>query len=365
MAVKKTDPRVMAKEYGRDPERELQAKSHWYDAVGGLPAEAAVNSALSEGGSMGIVGHRGWRFGQDNTSWLNTFDYCPHGTVEELMSTGEELRAAGAGGLLPGPKDYTLPEPFLWYLFLSLAEACRTMENTRDDRRPADIDLQIVHRDMKPENVFCGEPRDGWPYPAPLLGDFGMALWTDEQDVKNPHQYIGVGTEGFSAPEQTKEFQSGRRDQRNEPKPRLLSHTNVWNTAWILYCAARDLPEPPKQIWEDVAAAMRSPEALAAWVKEEYSTDGWPYSEELRALILECLSPDPSSRPTVADLIQRIRSEMNRLNFFPHQWGNHPQERRREFLQVKPRPPRWRIGQALDPSSGRVEEEGNKRRKTS
>ena len=83
-----------------------------------------------------------------------------------------------------------IPEPFLWYVLLTLAEAGLAMEcghqtvNGIPPGRPATAgsgwlpdeygrdNFQIIHRDIKPLNVFLGLPVDTHfaSYPTPKVG---------------------------------------------------------------------------------------------------------------------------------------------------------------------------------------------------
>jgi hypothetical protein len=85
--------------------------------------------------------------------------------------------------------------------------------------------MEIVHRDMKPGNIFLHQQNrtdDGgdliYPeYPEPMLGDWGLAVLTDENDALNPRSYQEAGTPGFFAPEQLEwvDFNTVRRvDER-------------------------------------------------------------------------------------------------------------------------------------------------------
>lgn len=72
---------------------------------------------------------------------------------------------------------------------------------------------EIVHFDMKPANIFLGYPehRAGtnksyaggtreYDYPVIKLGDFGLAEYTGPDDVENPHQHWGSGTDAYHPP---------------------------------------------------------------------------------------------------------------------------------------------------------------------
>ena len=116
-----------------------------------------------------------------------------------------------------------LPEPFLWDTFYHLVEAAVAMRNGPKD---GDWDFNIVHRDLKPGNsktfqnfassrilehpftkalllVFLGKENaeKGYPfYPVAKLGDYGIAVMTNDNDPYNPHAYRGPGTPGYYAP---------------------------------------------------------------------------------------------------------------------------------------------------------------------
>lgn len=76
-----------------------------------------------------------------------------------------------------------VPEPLVWKWFEDLAKACVLMEKGKDLPSDATSRLSgqhtIVHRDIKPPNIFLDLPstEDGeWPgYPVATLGDFGKS----------------------------------------------------------------------------------------------------------------------------------------------------------------------------------------------
>ncbi len=100
------------------------------------------------------------------------------------------------------------------YLVMELLEGKDLEHATRNGRqRPADVALWlgqvahaldkahalgIVHRDMKPENLFLSARDDGTPHVKVL--DFGIAKMIAEQETKSSGQMIG--TPAYMAPEQ-------------------------------------------------------------------------------------------------------------------------------------------------------------------
>jgi len=122
------------------------------------------------------------------------------------------------------------PDSFIWYVFLSLAEAGIAMKQGDQSLAVAQpgwpaagvhpAGWQIVHRDLKPRNVFFGNPDiQHFPdYVTPKasllcpashpqttdfltqLGDFGLAFKTRQGDALNPTIYLDSGTPGYFAP---------------------------------------------------------------------------------------------------------------------------------------------------------------------
>lgn len=133
------------------------------------------------------------------------FEYAPYGNLENLMRRYRVWH------------QY-LPEPFLWHVFDCLCHALTAMYAEppririlgRYRRWPKGS--QVVHFDIKPNNVFLGYegaseldgPLTGGAehisYPMIKLGDFGIGEITNPQDKNNPSNMWGQGTSGFKPP---------------------------------------------------------------------------------------------------------------------------------------------------------------------
>jgi serine/threonine protein kinase len=100
--------------------------------------------------------------------------------------------------------------PFVWYVAEAMARAGIAMHHGVAIRQGEELAARegswddIIHRDLKPSNVFLEFPLAAtYPYyRTPILGDYGLAVKTNENDnYLNPQFYRGVGTKGFYAPE--------------------------------------------------------------------------------------------------------------------------------------------------------------------
>lgn len=150
------------------------------------------------------------RSGKDR--WRFYFELAPYGTLFDLMLKHQYW-------------NQYLPEAFLWHVFDSLAEAAVqlrdcTWGNMPTDRNPRgpphDMD-QMVHFDIKPDNIFLSYPdhrsnhhQPGgstfggtmkYDYPVVKLGDYGLNAWTGHNDPHNPEELGIRGTSGYLPPE--------------------------------------------------------------------------------------------------------------------------------------------------------------------
>lgn len=126
-----------------------------------------------------------------------TMEYYPHKSLQALI-----CEYADIDNIPPNPEH--IPEPFIWRVFHSLAEIGMAMEKGHArPNRPSLADWQqIVHREVKPSNIFLAAPIDGHfeSYPTPKLGDYDLSFMTFPTDPLNPELFVGGGgTEGESS----------------------------------------------------------------------------------------------------------------------------------------------------------------------
>lgn len=114
-------------------------------------------------------------------------NYCPFGSMHRANPGPQDRPAPRKTKKTTEqpPEIYDdgreVPEPLVWKWFEDLAKACVLLENGKDipSDPPSRLSGQhvIVHRDIKPPNIFLDVPSEElgeWPgYPVATLGDFG------------------------------------------------------------------------------------------------------------------------------------------------------------------------------------------------
>ncbi|PAV63324.1 hypothetical protein WR25_25452 [Diploscapter pachys] len=129
---------------------------------------------------------------------------------------------------------------------------------------------RILHRDLKPGNVFIG--KNG----GVRLGDFGLAI---EMEQANPHSFSG--TPNYLAPEILN-------------KKGHSEKSEVWALGCTLFCMLTTKPPFETDHLENTYKRIR---------QNDYSFHKHPYiSKTARNFIANCLEPDPILRPTVNQL---------------------------------------------------------------
>ena len=95
-----------------------------------------------------------------------------------------------------------IPEGFIWHTYLQLAQAIAFLHDGYDPRngdcRPPPNHRPIIHRDIKPGNIFLRNPKSGRYYPNIVLADFGLAT-TKLHSCQNLNDLCG--TPHFQGPE--------------------------------------------------------------------------------------------------------------------------------------------------------------------
>jgi serine/threonine protein kinase len=238
-------------------------------------------------------------------------EYCPNGDGQNLLNEHIALNHQ---------QNSYIPEPAIWHIFNSLIKAGLAMERvfaSENDQDNARKLAEVVHLDIKPDNIFLGDypqlvpndlakyPREPKPgpnnfamYPTCKLGDFGLATYrrlAENQRNLNSNTYIGRGTPGFFAPEQKPQYH-GRR-------PNLNAKTNVWGVG-ITVMALMNLNVYAGHLQFQQAATDESDPLLVPAFTPAAIAE---YSPELRQMVQACVQYRQNDRPSFTSLLTSLR----------------------------------------------------------
>ncbi|MBI4820533.1 MAG: protein kinase [Deltaproteobacteria bacterium] len=203
--------------------------------------------------------------------------------VVDFVETDEPRRVAYVMELVAGP---------------SLRALLSRYQTTREQTLNVGIQLasaleavhaiQVVHRDLKPDNVIVVGKVDGDFSESPSIKilDFGIAKIFGREDVLETATGQVVGTPLYMAPEQ---IAAGP----------VSPATDTYAIAEILYEMASGVRVFPK----DRVQALRMKLASTAPV---LAPPRWPDGERFLALVHACLNPDPNRRPSLPQLSQAL-----------------------------------------------------------
>ncbi|KAK4989671.1 hypothetical protein LTR66_007004 [Elasticomyces elasticus] len=266
-----------------------------------VPIECHVLERLSKAKSPHVIEWFGYTMYRKRYTYRLYTEFCGFGDLWDL--TGH------AGG--------RLPEPFVWWVFESLVNAAIVMARGKTEGEVKDWKKvgEVVHRDMKPGNVFVGEPsKDRFRmYPTPKLGDWGnaMEVKSPDQDSENPQRYWDdCTTPGYVAPEMVQWLDPDTGHYSTGRGP-LGSHTNVWCIGSLMMglLSARNSIQPD---FKNDDLVPNFPDCPAPVIRRGRKRAGKPrqqwetYSKELVALIMRCVVFDYNDRIGLDDLLTAI-----------------------------------------------------------
>lgn len=247
-------------------------------------------------------------------AWRIYSPFFSFGDLEGLIKTQGER-----------PQHRQIPEPFAWYMLHRLAYAAVVMDTAV---RTSETDYQVVHVDLKPENIFLGAPgslgkHSSFPaYPPAYIGDFGNAHITHTGDVYD-HLMVGMCTDGWAAPEISSKKCQGLRKHWQVPGS---SKTNIWQIGYNMISILQGIydhytdPDWAKLVDREYAPAYRQPPIPPPHPGQERPLQR-QYSEDLLDLLHSCVAFTADDRPTPQELLDDVnRLMVNHTEGMEH-WG--------------------------------------------
>lgn len=252
-----------------------------------IPTEVqALYSLRNRKGSEYVTHVRGWGLDLANVTIRIYQEFCSGGDWHSMIKNYFDA----------GTERPNIPEPALWYLLEGLAIAGLMMERGDVDGSAAyNPHMQIVHRDIKPHNIFLAEPSKELyqGYPRSKLGDFGISIFTLKNDPWNPHFYQ-AGTPGYMAPELMEYWPP----QKGE----VTGKTDVYEVgAALLTIMNRGVPDGQDHLCMEVKQEDWSDSII---FKDSFRT----YSKRLQRLVERCLQYDAADRLSFEEILEVTRA---------------------------------------------------------
>ena len=191
-------------------------------------------------------------------------------------------------------RSLKIPESFVWHAYIQLAEALAYLHEgynrTRPDRKAPAGFQKVVHRDIKPHNVFLRKARNGYDYPDIVLADFGLAT-RELYTCQLPDSDL-LGTLAYQGPELPFHSRGGDR----------------WGMGACIHQMC--VGNPP------ISSPPRGADPVK-WTENAQAREVTPltyigYSEELEAAVDLVLKEKPRHRIAGRELVLAIEDEYNR-----------------------------------------------------
>jgi serine/threonine protein kinase len=229
-------------------------------------------------GSEYILKILNWRMSTENKLLRIYTAFAPLGNLLQLVSW---YNAA----------DESIPEPYLWHTFECLAVAGLLMERGEMEHNLVSDWTEIVHRDLKLNNIFLDQLSETryCRYPTPKIADFGAAVHARTSPPREKAYYNSAGTlDNFPA------------EQHPTLNSRVVSSkTNVWGVANIVGSLIWKTTGFDNLNYGQSEGGVSEPD-----FNEDHSRN---YSMDLLDLIRECMRYNPDDRPDFTTLLRSIR----------------------------------------------------------
>ncbi|KAF2496833.1 kinase-like protein [Lophium mytilinum] len=278
-----------------------------------LQDEARLHKKLSDLGCAHIIGLRSSGDKVHQNTFLLYMDYAPGGDLWQI-----EKRARS--------NSKQIPEMYLWIIFDALAEALYVLQNGHSaqfDANGAFIPQEpepgwdsIVHRDIKPGNIFLGDVKPPYMgYLTPMLGDFGLAVEsTDDEEFKG-----GAGTRGWMAPElQISQEELLEKPTIEQDAVAIRDKTDIWALGLVMWQLMRSSSYPAEhlQAIREEHLDFATPELESPYAKEivddHLQNHREMYSTTLERQVRMCVEARQENRPDISRLRREVRVELIR-----------------------------------------------------
>lgn len=212
-------------------------------------------------------------------------EYCAHGDLENAI----KKVSTGAG---------RIPERQIWSIFEALVSALCLMNYGGLPGTGQPDHTTILHRDIKPQNVFLGEVQaDNWQgIPIAKLGDFGLVTRVGDQGA----QSVGLGTRQYCSPEQQHGANVPPMKDRNPDG--MSAKSDLWAVARIIL-SLMNLEE-----CDDIRPFRFDSLDDQLEIKENLRNS---YSELLCTTVTNMLKMESRDRPSAADVWDTIQHRVN------------------------------------------------------